>query len=332
MSFSPKDKCRCVYKFCPELRTKICCEDFIESYNLEVLGIILNMKIFDLHNDFLTEIKKDSSKNKYLKSSKNKSVETICGAVWTSKMDAKKTFDILEKSFEFVHSHSKNQKENETKLLLSIEDLHFVSKLNIDRVINLHPCSVTLTWNQNNNLAGGVVEGGDLTLFGAEIVRVLEDSGIFVDTAHLSEKSFMSFAKITQKPIFCSHANVFSLTANSRNLKDYQLQMIKESGGLVGICFVQDFLTTAKTATIGDIARHIDFVVSRFGKEFCALGTDFFGTKHLPKYVKNYESLKLLEDRLRFMGYDSETIQDIFFGNAKRFFEKQTNNFLFYEN
>lgn len=285
------------------------------------------MEIFDLHNDFLTEIKKDSLKNKYLKSSKNKSAKTICSAVWTSKMDVKKAFDVLEKSFEFVHSVRKTN-QAVPKMLLSIEDLHFVSKLNIDRVINLHPCSVTLTWNHNNCLAGGAHDGGDLTLFGAEIVRMLEDSDVFVDTAHLSEKSFMSFAKITQKPIFCSHANVFSLTQNSRNLKDYQLEMVKESGGLVGICFVGDFLTTAKKSTIGDIARHIDFVVSRFGKEFCALGTDFFGTKHLPKFVRNYESLKLLEDRLRFMGYDSETIEDIFFGNAKRFFEKNSNKFL----
>ncbi len=287
------------------------------------------MKIFDLHNDFLTEIKKDSLKNKYLKSSKTKSAKTICSAVWTSKMDAQKAFEVLENSHDFVTEQNKKLFEKECKKLnLTIEDLHFVSKLNIDRVINLSPLSATLTWNFNNNLAGGAVEGGDLTIFGAEIARMLEENNIFVDTAHMSEKSFMSFAKITQKPIFCSHANCFSLTENNRNLKDYQLQMIKESHGLVGICLVQDFLSTSKKSTIGDIARHIDFIVSRFGKEICAIGTDFFGTKHLPKYVKNYESLRLLEDRLRFIGYDSSTIEDIFFNNAKKFFETNSNNFI----
>lgn len=279
------------------------------------------MKIFDLHNDFLTEIKSEKTKNRFLLSKKTSPASDICSAVWTSKMDAETALFSIEKAYDFIDKHNQNENEKTPNLLLSIEDLHFVSKYNIERVINANPVSATLTWNFNNNLAGGAIDGGDMTLFGLEIAEILEKNHVFVDTAHLSEKSFMTFAKITQKPIFCSHANVFSFTEHQRNLKDYQLQMIKESGGLVGICLVSDFLTKNKKATIGDVARHIDYVVSRFGKDFCALGTDFFGTKKLPKFVKDYSSLSLLEDRLRFMGYDAQTIEDIFFNNANNFFK-----------
>lgn len=279
------------------------------------------MKIFDLHNDFFTEIKRDRVKEKFLKSSKTLPAKTIVGAVWTSKMKCETALETIEKAHDFMEKHSEDNNSDFPKTLLSIEDLHFLSKYNIDRVINANPVSVTLTWNSGNNLAGGAHDGGDLTAFGLKTVETFEQNHIFVDTAHLSEKSFMSFAKITQKPILCSHTACYSLTNNCRNLKDYQLQMIKESGGIVGVCLVSDFLSNMKKATVGDVAKNIDFIVSRFGKEFCALGTDFFGTKKLPKYVETYSALSLLEDRLRFMGYDYDTIEDIFYNNAYNFFK-----------
>lgn len=290
-------------------------------YKTNCLGIILNMKIFDLHNDFFTEIKRDSVKEKFLKSSKTLPAKTIVGAVWTSKMKCETALETIEKAHDFMEKHNENNNLDFPKTLLSIEDLHFLSKYNIDRVINANPVSVTLTWNSDNNLAGGAHDGGDLTVFGLQTVETLEQNHIFVDTAHLSEKSFMSFAKITQKPILCSHTACYSLTNNCRNLKDYQLQMVKESGGIVGVCLVSDFLSNMKKATVGDVAKNIDFIVSRFGKEFCALGTDFFGTKKFPKYVETYSALSLLEDRLRFMGYDYDTIEDIFYNNAYNFFK-----------
>lgn len=279
------------------------------------------MKIFDLHNDFFTEIKKEGAKEKILKSSKTKPAENIVSAVWTSKMNAEKALETIESAHDFIGKCNNNENVKIPNLLLSVEDLHFLSKYNLQRVINANPASVTLTWNFNNNLAGGAHDGGDMSIFGVETVETLEQNHIFVDTAHLSEKSFMSFAKITQKPILCSHTACYSIKSHCRNLKDYQLQMIKESGGLVGVCLVSDFLTNVKKATVGDVAKNIDYVISRFGKEFCALGTDFFGTKKLPKYLANYSSLSLLEDRLRFMGYDSETIEDIFYNNAYNFFK-----------
>lgn len=278
------------------------------------------MEVFDLHNDFLVEIKSDKLKNKYLESGKVLPAKVINGAVWTSKMDSVMAFNMIEKSYDFIESHNKSEKAK-SWLNLTIEDLHFLSKINIDRLINAHPLCATLTWNNNNNLAGGALEGGDLTLFGLETIGILEQNHILIDTAHLSEKSFMNFAKITQKPILCSHSAVYNLTEHQRNLKDYQLNIIKESGGLLGICLVGNFLTKNKRAEINDVARHIDYVVSRFGKEYCAIGTDFYGTKNLPRSVSTYQGLSHISDRLKFMGYDQETIDDIFFNNANNFFK-----------
>ena len=85
---------------------------------------------------------------------------------------------------------------------------------------------------------------------------------------------------------------------------------------------MSDFLTEGKRAEINDLARHIDYIVSKFGDEVLSLGTDFYGTKKLPKGIMNYDSLKLLEERLKIMGYKQETIDNIFYKNAQKFFAK----------
>ena len=96
--------------------------------------------------------------------------------------------------------------------------------------------------------------------------------------------------------------------------------MIEESGGVVGIALVGSFLTEGKKSFINDVARHIDYVASRFSPKIVCLGTDFFGTRNLPKGIKNYANLDMLENRLRLMGYDNQTIELIFYKNAERFF------------
>ena len=70
--------------------------------------------------------------------------------------------------------------------------MHFASKQNIYEIINMHPKYCGLTWNANNNLAGGALDYGNMTEYGQDVVKMLEESDIFVDSAHLNEKSFMA--------------------------------------------------------------------------------------------------------------------------------------------
>ncbi|MBR2909681.1 MAG: membrane dipeptidase [Clostridia bacterium] len=275
-------------------------------------------KIIDLHNDFLVEIKNDKKKIAYLENSNMQNVSGIFSAVWTSDLSSYYAMKRVEASSNFVKTFNSNHEDK--KLYLAIEDLHFYSKNNLDKIINIAPAYCSLSWNSDNCLAGGAIEGGDLTTLGIEVVKSLEDNHIQIDTAHLSERSFMTFSMLTQRPLFCSHTAVASLQSHRRNLKDYQIKMVVESGGLVGIAFVSDFICQNKQSTVGDVARHIDYVVSRFGDDYVSLGTDYFGTKNLPRSLKDYKSLNLLEDRLKTLGHTQETIDKIFYKNAQSFF------------
>jgi len=277
-------------------------------------------KIFDLHNDFITSINNNRKIQQYLKNKKTSFANEIISTVWTSEMKPEKAIQCIETTYMFINKYKKNKNVFVPNLRLGIEDLNFLSKNYLNQIINLKPTYCSLTWNYDNNLAGGAHEGGDLTNFGKDVIRSLEDNNIFVDTAHLSERSFMSFSKLTEKPILCSHTAVNQLVPVSRNLKDYQIRMIVESDGLIGVALVPQFLSNDKKCTVNDVCRHIDYIVSRFGDKNICLGTDFYGTKKLPKGIKTYKHLQIVEDRLKILGYTNETINNIFYQNAKRFF------------
>ena len=153
-----------------------------------------------------------------------------------------------------------------------------------------------------------------------EVIKKLEDNNIKIDTAHLNEDSFMDIAKITSKPIFCSHTAFYGVQPNDRNLKDYQLKMIIDSGGIVGLCLVSDFLNGTNKCDIQNIVSHIDYFACKFGINNLALGTDFYGTNHLPKGVSTYSNLiSKLSNALKNIGYTEKSINKIFFENANYF-------------
>lgn len=270
-------------------------------------------KIFDLHNDYFLKFQKDAKKDNYL--SKHDTAENIISAVWTSELSESESFEMIERARSFV-----NKRE---KLFLGVEDLHFLSKENIERFLRLKPVYAGLTWNTCNALAGGAHETGRLTNFGKLAIKKLEENNITVDMAHLNESSFLDVAKHSNNPLFCSHSACYSLCNNPRNLKDYQLKMIVESGGLVGLCLVSDFLNGTKKCLVDDIICHIDYFACHFGIDNLAIGTDFFGTKHLPKGIKTYDNLiNRISLGLGKMGYTEKAISKILFDNANSFFKK----------
>lgn len=267
-------------------------------------------KIFDLHNDYFLKLNSDYKKDKYVKSGEN---FDIISAVWTSDLSNEESLSEIERARNYVNLHD--------HLFLSVEDLHFLSKKNLDKFLEFRPVYAGLTWNTTNCLAGGSHESGNLTIFGKNVVKQMEKNNIKVDTAHLNEDSFMDISKVSQCPMFCSHTAFYGLQPNSRNLKDYQLKMIIDSGGLVGLCLVSDFINGSKKCTIKDVVSHIDYFACKFGIDNIALGTDFYGTMHLPKNIKSYKGLvDKLSLALENLGYTQKAISKIFYDNAYNFF------------
>lgn len=271
------------------------------------------MKIYDLHNDYFTKLKTSKRQQTYLDNAL-KYTKNIATVVWTSEFNTEKSMQVLTQANKFC--------QNNSNTFLAIEDMHFLNKSNIYEIINMHPKYTGLTWNSYNNLAGGAYSTETFTDFGKFAVKTLENNDIFVDTAHLNERSFMDFTYLTTKPILCSHTASYQINNHPRNLKDYQIRIIADTGGLVGLCLVSDFLSGRKQCLLDDFVVHIDYLVNKFGIDYFSIGTDFNGTKHLPKGIFDYESLtSQLSLKLINLGYNNNDIEKLFYKNAEKFFK-----------
>jgi len=66
---------------------------------------------------------------------------------------------------------------------------------------------LTLTWNGENELAGGAAVTGGLKPFGQEALRELERCDIVADVSHLNDESFWDVIKAARRPVIATHSN-----------------------------------------------------------------------------------------------------------------------------
>jgi membrane dipeptidase len=166
--------------------------------------------------------------------------------------------------------------------------------------------SLGITWSRPNAFGHGVPfaapstpdTGPGLTDAGRALVRACEELGILVDLAHLNARGFWDVAGITERPLVVTHACSNALVPSARNLTDRQLDAVRDSGGVVGVCFHHEDVGPQRT----DIARHADYIAGRIGVEHVALGSDFDGCE-LPAELRGAQDLPLILDDLRALGW-----------------------------
>lgn len=219
------------------------------------------------------------------------------------------------------------QSENKKGIILTVESGAVLSgKIeNISMLKKYGVKMMTLTWNGKNELGDGVgVENsGGLTDFGKKAVREMEKNNIIVDISHASEKLFYDVAEIAGKPFCASHSDSKKITPHKRNLTDEQFEIIKNSGGLVGLNFCRDFLNKRATnAEMYDIIRHAEHFLSLGGEKTLAIGGDFDGAD-IPHDMNGIDSMPRLYELFLKQNYNQSLVDDIFFNNAAEFFSKQ---------
>ncbi|MCI8443461.1 MAG: hypothetical protein HFG27_13205 [Provencibacterium sp.] len=182
--------------------------------------------------------------------------------------------------------------------------------------------SLTLTWNGNNEIAGGVGDDGRLTGFGKEAIREMERLHIAVDVSHLNDQSFWEVLETAEKPVIATHSNARSVCPHRRNLTDEMFTAIAEKGGLVGLNFARDFIAPAgETANLPAMARHLEHFLELGGEDTLAIGSDYDGAD-IDECIDRPQKLKKLYQTLLDDGIGQQTVDKIFFGNAFRFFSR----------
>ena len=135
---------------------------------------------------------------------------------------------------------------------------------NLDYFYNLGVRLLTLTWNYDNELCGGIGDssGSGLTGFGKAVIRKMNEIGMIVDVSHISDKGFWDVAEFCKKPFIASHSNVKTLCAHKRNLTDEQIREIIRLNGVIGINFYPVFLSDEGKCEADKVFEHIEYILN----------------------------------------------------------------------
>lgn len=131
-----------------------------------------------------------------------------------------------------------------------------------------------LTYNRRNAIGDGCAEtsNGGLSDFGRAVVKEMNRIGVIVDVAHSGWQTSLEAAKISERPMVASHSCAASVNKVIRSKPDEVIRAIADTGGYMGICCVPRFL--GGTGDIAAMMKHVDYVVTKFGFDHVAIGTD----------------------------------------------------------
>lgn len=141
--------------------------------------------------------------------------------------------------------------------------------------------SLLPTYNHANAAGGGCLDATDtgLTRYGRDLIRTLDEVGMFADGSHCSPRTGLDIAEVVRGPMIYSHSNFAALWPHPRNITDDQARACAGSGGVIGINGVGIFLgrnrVEGRTARIEAMADHIAYGADLVGVEHIGIGSDF---------------------------------------------------------
>ncbi len=267
------------------------------------------IKICDSHNDLLYKLKNDNDIKNYL-GTLPKGIEKLFCAYFSYDNEKWASVEDIAKKFQSLKSFK--------NAIPSVENCWFVNEANLYDFIHCRPFCATLTHNTDNKLCGGALGNGDITILGGKVIRSFEKHNIFVDTAHMNEKSFWSFCNLSTKPLFNSHTGFNFFFTHKRNLSNSQIMEIVRSRGYIGLAMYPYFFSNY-LITSNKFCEIICKFWDKFGTKTLGFGTDFNGIEVLPKDITNYNDLTKIAIKLKRMGASDEEVDSLFSGNLMHF-------------
>ena len=134
--------------------------------------------------------------------------------------------------------------------------------------------------------------------------------GMLVDISHVSHKTMLDVAEITTAPLFFSHSSAYGICPTPRNVPDQVLLKMKSLDGIIMINFWPDLISCQETATLEQVADHIEYISKLIGPEYVGFGSDFDGAS----------TSKGLEDVSKYPNLLAELVRLVVIRLTKSFF------------
>ncbi|GAA5101646.1 dipeptidase [Nocardia iowensis] len=185
--------------------------------------------------------------------------------------------------FRLVHSHSDIGDPETIALAFDLEDSGPLGGDldNVELFYELGVRSLLPTYNHANQAGCGCLDTDDtgLTAYGRDLVRKLNEVGMFVDGSHCSRRTALDLATHTRAPMIYSHSNFAALWEHPRNITDEQAKACAATGGVIGLNGVGIFLgrngVEDTAGRVEAMADHVEYGVELVGIEHIGIGSDY---------------------------------------------------------
>jgi membrane dipeptidase len=217
--------------------------------------------------------------------------------------------------------------------------------------------NVTLDWADS---AAQPSRHGGLTRFGEEVVREMNRLGMLVDLSHVSPETMDDALRVSEAPVIFSHSSARALVDVARNVPDEVLRRLPANGGVVMVTFVPSFVSTEvalaskertriteqrtagvtdpvekeriekevreahplPTATLAQVADHVEHVRRVAGVDHVGLGGDFDGIDRGPEGLEDVSRYPALLAELLRRGWSDEDVKKLAGLNVLRVMRK----------
>lgn len=169
--------------------------------------------------------------------------------------------------------------EGKVGFMLDVQNTNFIGS-QVDRVKVMRDLGlrrIQMTYNRQNAAGVGCMEreDGGLSIWGADVIGLMNELGILVDTGHCMPQTVMDAIDASSKPIACSHAGMKSLVAtNPRTQPDKALRKLADNGCVFGLVSTPGALNGTDRCTVNDYLDSIEAAVNVMGVDHVGFGTD----------------------------------------------------------
>ncbi|MEX2273780.1 MAG: dipeptidase [Vicinamibacterales bacterium] len=202
---------------------------------------------------------------------------------------------------------------------------------------------------------------GGLSPFGETVIREMNWLGMLVDLSHVSPDTMADAIRVSDAPVIFSHSSARGVTNVPRNVPDEILRELPKKDGVVMVTFVPGFISqdvadrsareTAETArlraqagatdasvakgiaawreanplpsaTLAQVADHIDHIRKVAGVDHVGIGGDFDGITTVPKGLEDVSTYPALTAELLRRNYSDDDVKKILGLNTLRVMKK----------
>ena len=146
-----------------------------------------------------------------------------------------------------------------------------------------------IAYNRNNAAGGGCMDDDKgLTAHGRAILHEMNRVGMIVCCSHTGHRTARDVLESAEYPVIFSHSNASAIQEHARNIPDGLIKACAQTGGVVGVNGVGDFLGDGEDYS-SLIVRHIDHMVELVGPDHVGISLDYvFDQQEVIDFINQY--------------------------------------------